>query len=275
MATILSPNKYTGRLKPIRVIVVHTMEVSEDDPRVAESVGNAFARPATRASAHIGVDTDSTVRYVLDGDTAWAAPGANADGLQLELAGRAGQTSGDWTDAASRAILERAAQQVAAWCRIYGIPSQRLSDAELGGGVAKGIVGHADVSRVFKLSTHWDPGKNFPWTAFLARVRAIAVPRMKAPMSSRSQARPPLPKAAPASSAPPLPAVMRVGSSGAGVSQLQTRLRDRGWKITIDGEFGDATRKVVLAFQSDKGLTKDGAVGNATWRALWLTPITR
>ena len=123
---ISSPNKDEGRLAPIRLIVIHTMEVPETNS-AAESVGRAFADPARRVSAHVGVDTDSTVRYVSDDDTAWAAPGANADGLQIELAGRAGQTTGQWADAPSRAILERAAQQVATWCRAYGIPPRWLT----------------------------------------------------------------------------------------------------------------------------------------------------
>lgn len=175
MATILSPNRYTGRAASIRLVVIHTMEVDENDPNVAESVARRFADPARRASAHICVDTDSEVRCVEDRDTAWAAPGANAAGLQIELAGRAGQTSGDWSDVASAAILERAAQRVAIWCAAYALPVRHLSEAELAAGAA-GIVGHVDVSRVYKKSDHWDPGPAFPWAAFLARVGLIMGP---------------------------------------------------------------------------------------------------
>ena len=106
MTLMLSPNRHAGRREPIRLIVIHTMEVPEA-ASVAEAVGAAFANPARQASAHIGVDTESTVRYVPDEDTAWAAPGANADGLHLELAGRAGQGNGEWDDPASRLIHDR------------------------------------------------------------------------------------------------------------------------------------------------------------------------
>jgi hypothetical protein len=172
MLVIASPNKHAGRRVLIRLVVIHTMEVAETGS-VAEAVGNAFANPATKASAHVGVDTDSTVRYVPDSDTAWAAPGANADGLQIELAGRAGQTAAMWADPTSKAILERAAQQVATWCKTYGIQVRRLTDAQLADGRSTGIVGHDQVSRVFKRSDHWDPGLAFPWAGFLARVGAI------------------------------------------------------------------------------------------------------
>jgi hypothetical protein len=182
MSQILSPNRYAGRLGDIRLIVLHTMEVAEADS-VAEAVGNAFAKPATRASAHTGVDTDSECRYVADADTAWAAPGANADGLQLEMAGRAGQTTGQWTDAGSKAILERAAQRTATWCRTHDIPARRLTDAQLAAGL-RGIVGHDQVSRVYKRSTHWDPGPNFPWASFLARVNVLLKPAAATPAAS-------------------------------------------------------------------------------------------
>jgi len=169
---IRSPNFYPGRTATIRLVVLHTMEVDENAANAAEAVGAAFANPARQASSHVGIDVDSEVRYVQDRDTAWAAPGANSDGLQLEMAGRAGQTTGDWADAASGAILERAAQRVASWCATYSIPVVHLSDADLAAG-RRGIVGHDAVSRVYKKSSHWDPGPNFPYDRFLARVAAI------------------------------------------------------------------------------------------------------
>jgi hypothetical protein len=145
---------------------------SPEDLSTAEAVGNYFARPATQASSHVGIDPDSECRYVLDGDTAWAAPGANSDGLQLEMAGRAGQSVAQWADGPSLAIIERAAQRTAAWCKAYGLPARHLSDAELGAG-QRGIVDHHAVTRVYRQGTHTDVGENFPWAAFMARVVAI------------------------------------------------------------------------------------------------------
>lgn len=59
-----------------------------------------------------------------------------------------------------------------------------------------------------------------------------------------------------------------------GIKQFQTRLRNRGWSITPDGRFGPATKRVVLAFQKEKGLHVDGGVGPETWAAIWEEPIT-
>ena len=74
--------------------------------------------------------------------------------------------------------------------------------------------------------------------------------------------------------APPFPGLMLLNKTGAGVRALQARLKARGWKITVDGEFGPQTDRIVRAFQKDKGLTVDGEVGPKTWSALWTTAIT-
>ena len=42
---------------------------------------------------------------------------------------------------------------------------------------------------------------------------------------------------------------------------LQWQLTSLGFKCTIDGSFGAATRKEVLAFQKSRGLAQDGSVG--------------
>lgn len=59
-----------------------------------------------------------------------------------------------------------------------------------------------------------------------------------------------------------------------GIRQLQQRLKDRGWRISVDGRYGPATRDVVRKFQHEKRLRVDGGVGAETWAALWEAPIT-
>ncbi|WDZ91134.1 peptidoglycan-binding domain-containing protein [Nocardiopsis sp. HUAS JQ3] len=58
------------------------------------------------------------------------------------------------------------------------------------------------------------------------------------------------------------------------VEQIQRRLRDRGWGITVDGRYGEMTAGTVEAFQREKGLVSDGLTGSATWPVLWTAPIT-
>lgn len=172
MKTVLSPNRHKGRIKPIRLVVLHSTESLEVSDG-AENVAAYLARPSTRASAHVITDNDSSVRGVPDADTAWAAPGANADGLQLEMVGKAGQTSAQWDDAYSRAVLERSAQQVAEWCRTHGIPARALTVAQVRDGKTEGICTHDDVSKAFGRSSHWDPGPSFPKAVFVARVNEL------------------------------------------------------------------------------------------------------
>lgn len=61
------------------------------------------------------------------------------------------------------------------------------------------------------------------------------------------------------------------GSSGAVVSQIQTKLKNWGYYAgDVDGVYGRATERAVRAFQRKNGLTADGKVGAQTLEALGL-----
>ena len=69
--------------------------------------------------------------------------------------------------------------------------------------------------------------------------------------------------------------LLRRGSTGEGVAQMQTWLRAAGIFYdsipvlsAVDGIFGSATENAVRAFQRTFGLTADGVVGPATWDQL-------
>ncbi len=64
-------------------------------------------------------------------------------------------------------------------------------------------------------------------------------------------------------------AVLRQGSRGGEVKEVQRRLKQWGYYSgAVDGIFGSATKKAVVAFQKKNGLTADGIVGKATYKAL-------
>lgn len=157
--------------RKIRLVVIHDMEFYERGD-TAEVIAHDFnTRPETqKASAHICVDNNSIVQCVYDSDVAWAAPGANHDGIQIELAGFKAQTRTQWLDEYSVAVLAYAADAGSQYAIKYGIPVRRLTDAQLKDGKSKGFVGHDQVSRVFKKSDHTDPGENFPWDIYLSMV---------------------------------------------------------------------------------------------------------
>jgi N-acetyl-anhydromuramyl-L-alanine amidase AmpD len=154
----------------VRVVVIHDMEAAERLD-TAEAIARYFRdMPDNRqASAHVCVDADSVVQCVHDRDIAYAAPGCNTDGIQIELAGYGSQTRGQWLDAYSDALLALGANVAAQYCLKYNLPPIHLTDAELHEG-SRGIVGHDQVSRVYKQSDHTDPGKFFPWDVFMNRV---------------------------------------------------------------------------------------------------------
>jgi N-acetyl-anhydromuramyl-L-alanine amidase AmpD len=154
--------------RDVRVIVIHSMEAPEKGD-TAENVARFFQMTQNPASAHLCIDNNSIVQCVLDNDIAFAAPGVNSDGIQLELAGFARQTREEWLDPYSVLVLENAANATAQYCLKYDVPVRHLTDRELETG-ERGIIGHVQATRVYKKSTHTDPGEGFPWDHFIARV---------------------------------------------------------------------------------------------------------
>lgn len=64
-------------------------------------------------------------------------------------------------------------------------------------------------------------------------------------------------------------AVLRQGSKSNEVKEVQRRLKKWGYYTgAVDGVFGAGTKKAVIAFQKKNGLTADGVVGMATYKAL-------
>lgn len=159
------------RKKAVRLIVMHTEEYAE---RITSSddIARYFANPGDgrEVSSTITVDCDSIVQCVPDSYVPWAAPGANDDGIHIELAGFGAQKANDWRDNYSNGMLGLAADAAAQYCLKYNLPVRQLTDDQLWQGLP-GFVGHDQVSRVYKQSDHTDPGPNFPWMRFLTWVR--------------------------------------------------------------------------------------------------------
>lgn len=159
--------------RSIDLLVVHSMEM-EERPDTAEDCARYFATTATKASAHECADTNSRVTCVLDKDVAYAAPGANHDGLHLELAGRARQTRAEWLDPYSRPMIEGpAAEWVAAKAKFWKIPLEFLKADALRAG-HRGVTTHNEVRLAFGKTTHTDPGNGFPMDVLLTRARFLA-----------------------------------------------------------------------------------------------------
>ncbi len=71
-------------------------------------------------------------------------------------------------------------------------------------------------------------------------------------------------------------AVLKKGATGGEVKEVQRRLKLWGYyNGAVDGKFGSGTKSAVIAFQKKNGLTADGVVGKATYKALGMTDSYR
>jgi peptidoglycan hydrolase-like protein with peptidoglycan-binding domain len=62
---------------------------------------------------------------------------------------------------------------------------------------------------------------------------------------------------------------LKRGNHGVEVEVLQQKLQQLNYEIsTIDGDFGNGTKRAVIAFQTDAGQSDDGVVGPDTAKAI-------
>ncbi|MFN0028420.1 MAG: N-acetylmuramoyl-L-alanine amidase [Acidimicrobiales bacterium] len=161
MITIPSPSYHAGRLRPIRLIVLHTAQ-SACTVGAARNIATYLAKPAVKASCHYVVDPSEVVAQVPEGDTAWCAPGANADGIQVEQAGRAEFTAYEWGSGLCELMLRtQLAPLLADICRRHSLPPVWLNALQVAAGNL-GITDHATVNAAFGASDHWDCGPDYP-----------------------------------------------------------------------------------------------------------------
>jgi hypothetical protein len=160
---------HVGRVRGIRALCMHSMEAPEKG-ETAESTAHYFSTVSRPASAHRCFDNNSLVNCVRVSDTAFAAPGLNADGVHYEHAGYARQSELEWLDPFSQTMLDLSAQAAAQDCRELNIPVRRLTLAQVRDEYSRGLTDHVTVTLAFHKSDHTDPGAHFPWEWYLERV---------------------------------------------------------------------------------------------------------
>lgn len=147
--------------RALDLIVIHTMEAPVT-MKTAENVASWFGGPQhPAASAHYCVDPDSIVQCVHVEDVAWQAPGANNNGIGIEIAGYAKWTREEWLAEKNAEMLRRAAGLVRWLADQHSIPIAFV-DVEGLKRKDRGITTHAAVSKAYGKSDHWDPGPGFP-----------------------------------------------------------------------------------------------------------------
>ncbi len=171
-----SPKFFPGRLsggarspERIHLIVIHSTESTGTGAAVASYFQSSGAFGSTQLIA----GEDGIYRSVDDLKMPAGAPGANEDGLHIEIVGLAKWTRAEWLARAPKAI-EYAARAVAEWGHKYKIPLAYVNAEAIKGGKARGVTTHNDVSKAFKKSDHWDPGPGFPMDVLLEKARNYA-----------------------------------------------------------------------------------------------------
>lgn len=195
--------KHKGGRSTPSLVVMHST-VTATRAGAAASVAHFFATETNPTSAHYVVDEAEVIQCVGDHTVAYHC-GYNADSIGIEMCDmpvlgsqahwwlpkskRTGSKPVEhgkrvrplrWIEPQHRRMLKHTANLTARLCLAYGIPIRTLTDAQLRawdnvGRPARGggIVTHAQMSRVFKKSSHWDPGK-WPSAVFMRRVRKAA-----------------------------------------------------------------------------------------------------
>lgn len=171
--------------KPIARIVIHST-VSPCEPGGARDIAAYFRSQAAGGSAHYVIDPDEVVQAAWDSVVCWHAP-PNAHSLGNEMCDIPGPVPDDkrgtaawkslrrswrWTRRNQRDMLRRTAKLTAQQALAYDVPIRWVGVRRLRAG-KHGITTHANVSKAFHESTHWDPGF-WPRHHFMRMVRRHA-----------------------------------------------------------------------------------------------------
>ena len=153
----------------IQVSVVHTAEALD-----AEGVARYFTSPRSGGSAQRCIGAEECWRSLPDSVIPWAAPPFNTTGVHNEPAALARWTTTQWLR--HPRLLRRLAFKTAQDCHRHGLEAKWLTEGELrlirnGNRLVTGLTTHALISKVFKMSSHWDPGNGFPKRLFLLLVK--------------------------------------------------------------------------------------------------------
>jgi len=177
------PANYSdGNNKPIKRIVIHST-VSPCVPGGARMISRLFRDGLVDGSAHYVIDPGEVVQSAFDSVICWHAP-PNAHSIGNEMCDIPGPRPNDptarkalrrswrWIQPNQRKMLHNTARLTARQCLAWHIPIHFLTVKETRAGMW-GITTHANVSKAFGQSTHWDPGF-WPRRRFMRLVRKYA-----------------------------------------------------------------------------------------------------
>lgn len=154
--------------KPIRRIVIHST-VGPTKAGSAEKIATYFKSSRSGGSAHYVVDAGGVVQVVFDSVVAWHAP-PNRGSIGIEMCDNPHPSStARWWEPDHTKMFAHTARLTAELCLAYNVRPWFVTAGRLRLGI-KGVTTHAEVSKAWRQSTHWDPGA-WPVKAFMREVR--------------------------------------------------------------------------------------------------------
>lgn len=175
-----------NRAGEMRWIAIHSA-VAPCVPGMARKIAAYFRSAAARGSAHYCVDPEETIQSAWDSVICWHAP-PNPRTIGIEMCDNPTGTLDRWFPEGTqiehalksrnpfrwlkpnyRRMLRRTAILTAQLCIDHDLPPYYRNARALKAG-KRGVTTHAQISKAFGQSTHWDPGA-WPRRAFMIRVR--------------------------------------------------------------------------------------------------------
>lgn len=176
------PHYYSaGDNAPYNRVVIHSA-VTPCIPGESVNIAALFRNGNVEGSAHYTIDPTETRQAAWDHVICWHAP-PNQHSLGIEMADTPGPVPNDppgsakwkaakrswrWIRPNQQRMLKRTAHLTAHLCAAYDIPPVFLTVKDLHAG-KRGVTTHANVSKTWHESTHWDPGF-WPRRAFMFMV---------------------------------------------------------------------------------------------------------
>lgn len=232
---------YSARTAAISHVTVHTTQGS-----YAGSI-SWFQNCSAGVSAHYVIrSSDGQVtQMVREADKAWHVGNSNGYTIGIEHEGYVNAPATWYTSAmynasaaltrdilASRGLSQKVYDGSSGW---NAVPSDTLYN----------VKGHVN----FASQSHTDPGSGWDWP----RYKTLVAGGTAGGGGSDATLTWPL---------------VQYGNTGERVRTIQYLLQQWGYTLTVNGSFDTATQTAVKNFQSSRGLSADGIVGNASWPAL-------